>query len=389
MTQAAAIPRRYGNLVAAIATVACCDIAMGLTLQLLPLLMERQGIPAWIMGVNAAMGPIGILMAGPLLPHIIGRAGSKQVALGVIALLIATMIAFPLAPSLWLWFPIRFMFGIAAGTLFTVSEAWVLTFAGDGNRGRIMGLYTSVLAVTFSVGPLILPFTGIDGWTPWLIGAACIAAGALPLAFVEVNDDVFRQKQGGGFFRFIARAPLLLFAVAAATLFDSVFISFFTIFGLRHGLELEVASRILGAGIIGTTLLFYPLGLLADRWSRIGVVVLTAGATIVLSLSLIPLINTWAIWPAVILLAVSAFGVYVVALAIMGDTFKGPDVIAGSAAFAAMWGVGGLLGPPIAGAAIDGFGINAMPVTLAVFYAILLVGLALNGGRLVREPAHG
>ncbi|MGH6907934.1 MAG: MFS transporter [Aestuariivirga sp.] len=389
MTAPAVTPRRYGNLVAAIATVACCDIAMGLTLQLLPLLMERQGIPAWIMGLNAAMGPIGILMAGPLLPHVIGRAGSKRVAVGVVAILVAAVFAFPLAPFIWLWFPIRFIFGIAAGTLFTISEAWVLTFAGDGNRGRIMGLYVSVLAVTFSVGPLIVPFTGIDGWTPWLIGMACIAAGALPLGFVEVSDDVFRQKQGGGFFRFIARAPLLLFAVAAVTLFDSVFISFFTIFGLRHGLELETASRILGIAIIGNTLLFYPMGLLADRWSRIGVVVLTAAMTVVLSLSLIPLVGTWAIWPAAIMLSASAFGVYVVALALMGDTFKGPDVIAGSAAFAAMWGVGGLFGPPIAGAAIDVFGIDAMPVTLAVFYAILLVGLAWNGGRLVCEPAHG
>jgi MFS family permease len=389
MTQSAASPRRYGNLVAAIATVACCDIAMGLTLQLLPLLMEGQGIPAWIMGVNAAMGPIGILLAGPLLPHVIGRVGSKRITVFVIAILIAAMLAFRLVPSIWLWFPIRFVFGIAAGTLFTISEAWVLTFAGDGNRGRIMGLYVSVLAITFSVGPLILPFTGIDGWTPWLLGIACIAASAVPLGFVEVSDDVFRQKQGGGFFRFVARAPLLLFAVGAATLFDSVFISFFTIFGLRHGLELETASRILGIAIIGNTLLFYPMGLLADRWSRVGVVVVTAALTIVLSLSLIPLIGTWAIWPAAIMLSACAFGVYVVALATMGDTFKGPDVIAGSAAFAATWGVGGLFGPPIAGASIDAFGINAMPVTLAVFYAILLAGLALNGGRLVRGSAHG
>jgi hypothetical protein len=106
-------------------------------------------------------------------------------------------------------------------------------------------------------------------------------------------------------------------------------------------------------------------------------------------LSLIPLIGTWAIWPAAVMLSASAFGVYVVALAVMGDSFRGPDVIAGSAAFAATWGVGGLFGPPIAGTAIDAFGINAMPMTLAAFYAILLVGLALNGGRLVREPAHG
>ena len=389
MTAPAALPRRLGNLVAAMATVACCDIAMGLTLQLLPLLMDRQGIHAWVIGANAAMGPIGILMAGPLLPRLIGHFGSRQVIAVVVTVLIAALLGFKLAPSVWLWFPIRFVFGVAAGTLFTISEAWVLTFAGDGNRGRIMGIYTSVLAITFSVGPLILPFTGIDGWAPWLIGIACVAACMVPLAFVTVSDDVFRQREGFGFFRFITRAPLLLFAVGAVTLFDNVFISFFTIFGLRHGLELATASRILGAGIIGNTLMFYPMGMLADRWSRLGVMVVTAAATVVLSLGLVPLIGGWAIWPIVVMLSACAFGVYVVALATLGDSFRGPDLIAGSAAFAAMWGVGGLFGPPLAGAAIDAFGIDAMPVVLASFHAILLAGLAITGGRLIRAPASG
>lgn len=389
MSTAHATSPNYGNLVAAVATVACCDIAMGLTLQLLPLLMDRQGVPAWIIGANAAMGPIGILLAGPFLPHVIGNFGTKRAVYALILGMVLTLLAMKLAPSFWLWFPLRFMFGIMAGSLFTVSEAWVLTFAGDGNRGRIMGLYTSVLAITFSVGPLIIPWTGIDGWRPWLICFLCILAAALPLGFVKVSDDAFRQTEKGGFFGFVRRAPLLLFAVCSATLFDNVLIAFFTIFGMRHGVELAVASRILGFGIICNTLLFYPMGWLADHWSRRGVVVLTASLTVVLALSLIALIATPLIWVVIVLLTASAFGVYVVALATMGDSFKGPDVIAGSAAFAAMWGVGGLIGPPLAGAAIDSFGINAMPVTLASFYVILLVGLALNGGRLVREDPHG
>jgi len=389
MSTAHATAPNYGNLVAAVATVACCDIAMGLTLQLLPLLMDRQGIPAWIIGANAAMGPLGILLAGPFLPHVIGNFGTKRAVYALILGMVLTLLAMKLSPNFWLWFPLRFLFGIMAGSLFTVSEAWVLTFAGDGNRGRIMGLYTSVLAITFSIGPLIIPWTGIDGWRPWLICFLCILAAALPLGFVKVSDDVFRQTEKGGFFGFVRRAPLLLFAVCAATLFDNVLIAFFTIFGMRHGVELAVASRILGFGIICNTLLFYPMGWLADHWSRRGVVVLTASLTVVLALSLIALIATPLIWVVIVLLTASAFGVYVVALATMGDSFKGPDVIAGSAAFAAMWGVGGLIGPPLAGAAIDSFGINAMPVTLASFYVILLVGLALNGGRLVREDPHG
>lgn len=389
MPTAAAKAPRYGNLVAAIAAVGSCDIALGLTLQLLPLLMEREGVPAWMIGLNAAMGPIGILAAGPFLPRLIGNTGTKRSAFIVIAVLIATLLAIKAAPYFWMWFPLRLVFGISTGALFTISEAWVLTFAGETNRGRVMGLYTSVLAITFSVGPLIIPWTGIEGWMPWAIGIFCIVLSALPIAFVKVDSDAFRQDGGGGFFAFVAKAPLLLFAVCAATLFDNVFISFFTIFGLRHGVDLDVASRILGVGIIGNVLMFYPMGWLADHWSRRGVIILTASLAVLLSLSLIVLIDHWLIWPGIVLLSSSAFGVYVVALATMGDSFRGPDVIAGSAAFAAMWGVGGLLGPPIAGAAIDAFGINAMPVTLASFYVILLAGLAFSGGKLVRGQAHG
>ncbi len=379
---------RWGYLVAAIAAVGCCDIAMGLTLQLLPLLMNSQGIPAWAIGVNAAMGPVGILVAGPFLPRILGHFGTKRAAFLILGIMIAALTAISVSPF-WAWFPLRFVFGIAVGVLFTISEAWILTYSTEQNRGRVMGLYTSVLAVTFAIGPLIVPWTGIAGGFPWAIGIGCILLGAVPLAFVKVENDAFRQREGGGFFPFVRKAPLLLMAVCAVTLFDNVFVSFMTIYGLRHGLELEVASRILGVGIIGNVLMFYPIGVLADRWSRHGVVLISAVLTVILSLSLLFVINHWIVWPVVVMLSASAFGVYVVSLAVMGDSFKGSDVIAGSAAFAAMWGIGGLIGPPLAGVVIDSIGINAMPFTLAFFYALLLAGMAWSGGKLVRETPRG
>lgn len=381
-------PARTGNIVAALAAVGACDIAFGLTLQLMPLLMEKNGWPAWAIGLNVAMGPIGIILAGPFLPKLLGNAGTRRAAIVLVAILIGSLAAISISPF-WMWFPLRFVFGLATSALFTISEAWVLSFATNENRGRVMGLYTSLLSITFAVGPLILPWTGLEGFLPWGIGIACIIISILPLAFVRVSDDTFRQKDGGGFFAFVRKAPMLLFAVGAATLFDNVLISFFTIYGMRHGLEMSEASRILGVGIIGNVLMFYPLGWLTDHWSRKGVMLLTAGLTVLLSLSLLVVIDHWLVWPVMMLMTGFAFGVYVVALATLGDRFKGPELISGSAAIAAMWGVGGLIGPPVAGAAIDLYGINAMPVTLAFFYALLLIGLLLSGGRLVRETAVG
>ena len=384
MSATVATSRRYGNLVAAIATIASCDLALGFTFQLMPLLLEMQHIPAWIIGLNTAMGPIGILLAGPFLPRIIGRVGPKRMAYFAVAFIMSALIVFKSLPSLYVWFPLRFFFGMATGALFTISEAWILTFAGVGSRGRIMGIYTSVMAISFSFGPFALPFTGTTGWLPWLIGITCLGLSILPLTLVNVSDEVFHDKEGGNFSRVVRTAPLLLFAVCTATIFDSVFISFFSIFGLRSGLSLQTASWLLGAGIVGNTLFQFLIGTLSDKWSRVGVVACSAAITVFMCISLIFVVHSWLVWPTVIVLATSAFAVYVIALAIMGDTFKGADLIAASAAFSAMWGMGGLIGPPIAGAAIDAFGVNAMPISLASVYVVLLVGLALSRGRLIR-----
>jgi MFS family permease len=375
---------QHGNIIAAIATIATCDIAMGFTLQLLPLLMEADQTPAWVIGLNTSMAPLGILLAGPILPGIIQRVGGKRVAYAAIGFNILALLLFKLVPSLYLWFPLRFLFGIASGALFTISEAWILTFAKPETRGRVMGLYTSIMAVSFSLGPFMLPYTGTEGWLPWAIAIAALVIGTLPLAFVDVRDDAFRSQHGGRFWSVVRHAPLLLFAVGSATLFDSVFIAFFTIFGMRNGLSLAWASTILGLGIVGNMLFQYGVGWLSDHWSRIGVIVASAAVTVVFCISLIWLVRTPLLAPAVIVLGTTAFAVYVVALAVSGDTFKGADLVACSAAFSAMWGAGGLVGPSLAGAAIDAFGINAMPIVLAAFYIILLLGLWLSGGRLVR-----
>ena len=380
---------RTGIIIAALATVGACDIAFGLTLQLIPLLMNERGWPAWAIGLNSAMGPIGILMVGPFLPRIISRVGTKRIVLVIIGVLVVSLAAISSLP-VWMWFPLRFFFGLSTSALFVVSEAWILSAATTENRGRVMGVYTSLLSVTFATGPLILPWTGIHGFLPWGIGIACILLAILPLTFVKVTEDEFKwRKEGGGFFGFVSRAPMLLCAIAAATLFDNVVISFFTIYGISHGLDLAVASRVLGIGIIGNVLLSYPLGWLADHWSRKKVMFLSSGLTVALSLSLLVVIDHWSVWPTMMVLMPMAFAVYVVGLATMGDTFKGPDLMAGTAAVASMWGVGGLIGPPVAGIAIDLVGIDAMPVTLAGFFVLLLVGLAFTGGRLVRSRPNG
>lgn len=374
---------QWGRLVAALATVGVCDIAFGLTFQLQPLILHSQGLPAWLIGAISAMGPLGIFLGGPFLPHVVERFGGKRVVLLAVIAIAVLLLAMALLPPLYWWFGLRLALGLSIGTLFTVSESWMLTLATDQNRGRIMGVYTAVLSITFAVGPMILPFTGIHGFLPWGICIAMVLLGLLPLLLLDVGNTA--QEGGkGSVWNVLRQAPLLFACIGAATVFDSVFVSFFSIFAVQHGVPLATASTMLGAGLITGVVLFYPLGLWADWWSRSAVIILCALATIASCMVLPLAITLWWAWPLTMLLTTAAFGVYVVALALMGDIFKGKDVVAGSAATAAMWGAGGIVGPPLAGRLIDSFGINAFAFTLAGFYALLLAGIAANGGRVAR-----
>jgi MFS family permease len=388
MSHIAAQPVRTqrGNLVAAIATIAVCDIAFGLTFPLLSLLLERRGIPAWIIGLNAAMSPLGVIIAGPFIPAAVRLIGARPVAQIVLFGVAALLLAFYFFPSLTAWFILRLAFGMLAGTLFTLSEAWIVHFAEGPKRGQITGLYTSTLSITFSAGPLIIPYVDIESFTPWLVGTIAVLVAGVPLMFVKVEDD-FRPMREQSVLNFVKRAPLLLFAVLTLTIFDAVMLAFFIIYCLRSGLSLTEASWALGVSIAGNAVLQYPIGMLADRWRRTTVMWVSA-AFAAGSAALLPaVVHSLLIWPVAFILGTAAYAIYTIALAILGDQFKSAELIAGSAAFAAAWGVGGIVGPPLVGLAIDAFGIQAVPLSILALYAGLMLLLFVSGGRLVRQPS--
>jgi MFS family permease len=388
MSHVAAKPIRSqrNNLIAAIATIAVCDIAFGLTFPLMSFLLDERGVPAWIIGLNAAMSPLGIIVAGPFIPAVTRKLGAHRLAQITILGTAFTLLAFRAFPSLAAWFVLRFVFGAIAGTLYTLSEAWIVHFAEGPKRGRMTGLYTSAVAITFSAGPLMMPYMNLHGWMPWLAGAAMVCAAGVPLMFIKLGDE-FAENAKQGFFGFVKRAPLLLFAVSTLTIFDSVMLAFFIIYGLRSGLDLMTASWALGISIAGNALLQYPIGMLADRWRRTSVMTLAAGIVIAMAAALPMATQSYLIWPVAFLMGVGAYAIYTAALAILGDEFKGAELISGAAAFAATWGIGGIIGPPIAGAALDNFGVNALPMFFIALYASLVVLLFASGGRLVKAAA--
>ena len=372
----------WRNLLAACTAISVFGFALGMTYPLLSLLLEADGVSTNMIGINSAMMPIGILLFSPILPVLSKRFSSRVVAIAAAIITALLLLAYKAFDSLEAWFIIRLMQGMSVSTLFVLSEAWIVQYAGQAHRGKVVALYAAVLSASFGAGPALVSWIGIEGWLPFVIGATVVILSVIPLAMVqEGTEDEIEETAVSGIFTFAAKAPILLAAVGIFAVFDAATLAFLPLYGLKIGLNLSTAALALSALIVGNVLLQLPIGWLADRFSKQTVLKMCALISVIFAI-LLPYTGTsiW-LWPVLVILGAAGYGVYTVSLADLGDRFQGNELVAGSAAFAVMWGVGALIGSISGGWAMSLFGPYGLPMLVAFSYAALFIGILLRASR--------
>jgi len=360
------------GIIASITAVGVFCLTTGLSYPLLALILEDMGASSGLIGLNAAMGPIGIILSAPFVPRLARKFGAWFICVTSLCSSAVLLLMLAVFRDVMIWFPIRFFLGVAISAIFIISETWINQLAMPRIRGRIIGIYNTVAAAGFALGPLTLAVIGSQGWPPFLIGITGILI-ALPV-FVFARDHLpgFDGREDASVFSFLSLAPMLLLAVAFAALFDQVALSFLPIYGLRHGLTEATSSLALTVMIIGNVILQIPIGWLADRISRRFLMSIMAIATMIGSLLLSLLIGeSMLLWPMLFVWGAIAFGIYTIALVELGDRFSGALLLAGNGAFGMMWGIGGIFGPPVAGAAMDLIGPEGLPIILGIASGVL------------------
>jgi MFS family permease len=353
-------------------------MAMGSTLPLLTLLMERDGLDSVVIGANAAMFPLGVLCCGPFVPLIARRLGTLPAIYASLAIFAAAIPLYWLSPF-WLWFPIRFVAGGAGALYWIVSETWINLVATDSNRGRVTALYAMVLTAGFTLGPIIIGAVGIDGFAPFAIALAANLLVVAPMPFVRRLAPDLSGQASMRVRRGFAAAPTLFVAVVAGGCADMAAIAMLPIYGLEGGLDRAGAAFLLAVFTLGNAILQWPLGWLADRFGRYRMLVVTV-AMVLLGALLLPLVadTRWPLWILLFVWGGVGFGVYTVALALLGERIPPAELAAANALFVMVYEVGSLSGPVLAGGAMDLVGRQGMPLVIGLAAAGFLVFAAMR-----------
>jgi MFS family permease len=110
--------RRMFSTAAVIAAATIFGLTYSLSAPLIALDLDARGYSETFIGFNSAMHAAGVLLIAPFMPWLAARLGARQLTFWALVLSATVLALFPLAPSVYWWFPLRALRGVGAEVLF-------------------------------------------------------------------------------------------------------------------------------------------------------------------------------------------------------------------------------------------------------------------------------
>ncbi len=364
---------RQRGLIAVIASMVIVNLVYGLTLPLLSLVLDAQGISKTVIGLSIVAQASGGVLLAPVMPKLILRLGAAHVMQLATLVAAVTLLALGFLQDVYAWFPMRFLLGAAAAGLWSASEVVINELADDNWRGRIIGVYGSAGAAGFALGPIVLIITGTDGLLPFVVTSGLIAAAAVPLFWLPRERDAEADPEQSSLrriFRIVPHIMLLNLVYAAAV---EAFIAFFPLLGIHIGLGEARSLSLLTTFALGGVVLQLPLGWLADHVHRYGLLLICILLTLT-GFALLPELVARPVAGPVFTFALGGVEgmIYALGVILLGQRFRGAELAAASVLYTGMWGAGTMLGPLLVGAGMDLLGNESLTYLIAAMYVAYL-----------------
>jgi MFS family permease len=352
----------------------CWAFSFGLGAPLASLWLHDAGCGAMVIGLNTGVYYLGTALAAGLMPWLMRRWGPGCPIAGMIGSAL-TVALFPWGGSLGAWFVLRLLNGMAGAMSLIPMETLINRNAPPERRARDFGYYALAVALGIALGTLIgIPLYAAAARAAFVLGgcASLVAAGVVFvwLPWPRMPGEEHRADIPLAFGR-----HFLSFGSAWSQGFlEGAMVALLPLYLLALGLSDVGVGWLMSGMMIGVILSQVPVAWLADRLGRtavlLGCYAVTAGALAILFQGT----NLSGLALCLFLSGACSSAFYPLGLTLLGEQLPASGLARAGSWYLAINCSGSLVGPVIAGAAMDQFGKQAMIATALA--AVLLIPAA-------------
>lgn len=360
--------QRALSLTAVIVSTVGLGLSYGIGYPLTSLKFEEWGADGWLIGLAGGMPALAVFILLPILPRIIGRIGAVQSMVIGCALTAFGFLLMPVFQSIEAWILLRFLIGAGITFPWLVGETWINTVTTEAARGRMMALYAMAVFTGYAAGPLVLNAVGTDGFAPYAVGTGAMVATIAPLLAAWKLAPALEPHPQSGLLGTIRLAPIAMIGALAGGITELGYFSMLPVYALDAGLTSADGLILLSVLTVGGIILQFPIGWLCDRISRDAVMIGLGIACALLSVAFMAVIDSEiSRLLLAFLLGGAVLGFYSVGLIVLGTRVPAGELAVANAAFLMIYQAGSIVGPGVAGGAMDIWQPHGFVAAMAVF----------------------
>lgn len=349
---------------------------------------------------------IGFFLGSAIVPKMMSRVGHVRVFAALTALASLSILVYPLFIDPFLWFAMRVVTGLSYAGLYIVVESWLNEKSTNETRGQMLAIYLVISSMGLAGGQLLLNVYDPANFQLFTIVSVLISVAAIPVLISPARAPDFDTPEAMGPWKLYKLSPLGTVGMILVGATAGVLIGMGPAYGYKmYGTSF--ASLFMTALFIGGFLFTLPIGRLSDVFDRRKVIVVVAG--ICAAVAAIGLIfreptslnnlemyqsyfvigdNLFSDANLLLLIALIMGGVamplYSLCIAHTNDYLTPKQMVGASSTMIMANGFGAVIGPNIAGVAMDYIGTPGYFWSL-LFINILFVAFGLY--RMARRPS--
>lgn len=378
------------------------------------LIMLGNGLQGSLVGVRSQMENFdstttGLVMAGYFIgffagsfavPRLLSLVGHIRVFAALAALASLAVIIYPLFVTGYAWMAIRILTGLSYAGLYIVCESWLNEKATNDTRGQLLAIYMIVSLTGMAGGQLLLNLYSPADFQLFTVVSVLISIAALPVLLSDARaPNLEAQPESTGPVKLYRASPMGVASIFMSGIIAGVVVGMGPVYAYKlYGTAF--ASLYMTALFIGGFVFNWPIGKLSDIFDRRKIIILAAIVTGLAALASLIIadpstlstgerfiqeyraasggieFDKWILLGLAAILGGFMFPLYSLSIAHTNDYLTPAQLVSASSTLIMLNGFGAMLGPSMAGAAMDFMGVHGYSVLIAaITAAIILFGL--------------